>query len=169
MRFHNYYQQLSGTDPQGPAEAALHHLLVEGAQELLARLNRSHFHAAPAPDVAARVAELKGGVGRLRRELHAVGLSGSAEAVPVLLELLGREDDENDRSAIINALARLGGGSIVKPLAGRYAAEDEDCRWYTLKAMDYVGSAEAMAVVREQGLTDQEFFCQAIAGKILGR
>jgi hypothetical protein len=171
MRFHNYYQQVSGgMNRKAPTETALTHLLMEGAQELLARLNRSHFYAPPAAGVTALVAELKAqGAAKLHRQLHAVGLSGSADAVPVLLELLEREDDENDRSAIINALARLGSGSIVKPLAARYAGEDEDCRWYTLKAMDYVGGDEAMAVVREKGLADQEFFCQAIAGKILGR
>jgi hypothetical protein len=171
MRFHNYYQQVSGgMNRKGPAETALTHLLMEGAQELLARLNRSHFHAPPAPDVAGLEAKVNAqGTGKLRRELHAIGLSGSKTATPVLLERLGREEDENDRSAIINALARLGSGSIVRPLADRYAGEDEDCRWYTLKAMDYVGGDEAMAVVREKGLTDQEFFCQAIAGKILSR
>lgn len=171
MRFHNYYQQVSGgMNRKAPAETAITHLLMEGAQELLARLNRSHFRAPAAPGVAGLVASVKAqGAGRLHRELHAIGLSGSSDAVPVLLERLGREQDENDRSVVINALARLGSPSIVGPLAGRYAAEDEDCRWYTLKAMDYLGTAEALEVVREKGLADQEFFCQTIAKAILGR
>jgi hypothetical protein len=171
MRFHNYYQQVSGgMNRKTPAETAITHLLMEGSQELLTRLNRSHFHAPPAAGVAGLVANVKAqGAGRLHRELHAIGLSGSADAVPALLERLGREEDENDRSVLINALARLGSPSIIKPLADRYAAEDEDCRWYTLKAMDYVGSAEALAIVRDKGLGDQEFFCQALAGTILGR
>lgn len=171
MRFHNYYQQVSGgMNRKAPAETALTHLLMEGSQELLARLNRSHFHAPPAAGVAGLVAKVETqGAGKLHRELHAIGLSGSNDAVSALLGRLGREEDENDRSVLINALARLGSPSIVKPLAGRYAGEDEDCRWYTLKAMDYVGGDEAMSVVREKGLADQEFFCQALAGKILGR
>jgi len=171
MRFHNYYQQGSGgMNRKAPTEAAITHLLMEGGQELLARLNRSHFHAPPAAGVAAQVANVKAqGAGKLHPELHAIGLSGSPDAVPVLLERLGREEDENDRSVLINALARLGSPAVVKPLADRYAGEDEDCRWYTLKAMDYVGSDEALAVVREKGLADQEFFCQMIAKAVLGQ
>ena len=170
MRFHNYYQQMSGgMNRKTPTETAITHLLMEGAQELLARLNRSHFHAPPAAGVAGLVANVKAqGAGKLHRELHAIGLSGSPDAVPALLDRLGREEDENDRSVLVNALARLGSPSIIRPLAERYAAEDEDCRWYTLKAMDYVGSAEALAVVKEKGLADQEFFCQTIAKAILG-
>jgi len=167
MRFHNYYQQVSGgMNRKTPTETAITHLLMEGAQELLARLNgrtstRRRLRAWPGWSRTSR----RRASARLHRELHAIGLSGSQDAVPALLD---REEDENDRSVLVNALARLGSPSIVRPLAERYAAEDEDCRWYTLKAMDYVGSAEALAVVREKGLADQEFFCQTIAKAILG-
>ena len=48
------------------------------------------------------------------------------------------------------------------------AAEDEDCRWVTLKAMDYIGGAEADALVKGAGLADKDGGPRRLAEKIAG-
>ena len=53
-------------------------------------------------------------------------------------------------------------------LSQRYAAEDEDCRWVTLKAMDYIGGAEADALVKGAGLADKDGGPRRLAEKVTG-
>ena len=107
-------------------------------------MNRDFFKAPVHRDMAAKLQRLqtsgaKGAMGDLRH----VGLSGLPSATPALLARVPKEADENVRAAIIDALGLLGSADAVGPLAGRYATEDEDCRWYTLKTMDYIGGRDA--------------------------
>jgi hypothetical protein len=158
MRLHNYNGGYNaGMGRKDEAAVALAHLLVEGAQEALARLNRLHFKAPPHPGVAAVIEQVKAsGDQRPAAAVHRLGLSGAPEAVPVLIGLVGTEPDENRRAALIEALARLGAADAVGPLATRYATEDEDCRWATLKAMDYIGGAEAETLLKGPGRGDKD-------------
>ena len=150
MRLHNYNGGYNaGMGRKDEAMVALAHLLVEGAQEALARLNRLHFKAPPHPGVAALLDQVKTmGENRPAAALHRLGLSGSPDAPGVLLALVPKEPDENRRSSLIEALGRLGATEAVPMLGPRYALEDEDCRWVTLKALDYIGGADAGALVK---------------------
>lgn len=170
MRLHNYNGGYNaGMGRKDEAAVALAHLLVEGAQEALARLNRLHFKAPPHPGVAALIDQVKApGDTRSPGAVHRLGLSGSAEAVPVLLDLVGKEPDENRRSALIEALARLGAADAVSALAQRYPTEDEDCRWVTLKAMDYIGGPEAEKVLKGPGVGDKDGGPRRLAEKVTG-
>jgi hypothetical protein len=169
LRFHHYYGGYNaGMGRKDEAQEAIAQLLVESAQEAVGRLNREFFKAALYSGVASSVSRLQGSTPVTPAEMHRIGLSGAAEAVQPLLDLLTREADENRRSAIIDALARLGAKSAVTALANRYATEDEDCRWYTLKAMDYIGTPEALALVKGQGLEDKDGGPRRLAGRILG-
>lgn len=170
MRLHNYNGGYNaGMGRKDEAMVALAHLLVEGAQEALARLNRLHFKAPPHPGVAALLEQVKTmGANRPAAAVHRVALSGSPEAPAVLLALVPKEPDENRRSSLIEALARLGASEAVPVLSQRYAAEDEDCRWVTLKAMDYIGGADAEALLKSAGLADKDGGPRRLAEKVTG-
>jgi hypothetical protein len=164
LRAHKYYQAFNaGLGRRDEARAGLAHLLVEGAQEMVSRLNRSHFGAPPDPIVEKKVPTL---TGKSRIDLHVVGLSGAKAAVPVLIALIPKIEDENDRAAAIDALGRLGAPEAAPFLAGRYAKEDEDCRWATVKAMDAIGGQEAKAVV-EKGMQDEHDPIKRLSAKVL--
>ncbi len=169
MRLHNYNGGYNaGMGRKDEAAVALAHLLVEGAQEALARLNRLHFKAPPHPGIAAVIAQMKAPGERSAAALHRLGLSGSPDAPAVLLSLVPREADENRRSSLIEALARLGAADAVPVLSQRYATEDEDCRWVTLKAMDYIGGPAAEALLKGAGLGDKDGGPRRLAEKITG-
>ncbi|MFI5076923.1 MAG: HEAT repeat domain-containing protein, partial [Vicinamibacteria bacterium] len=170
MRLHNYNGGYNaGMGRKDEAMVALAHLLVEGAQEALARLNRLHFKAPPHPGVAALLEQVKTmGANRPAAAVHRVALSGSPEAPAALLALVPKEPDENRRSSLIEALARLGAPEAVPVLSQRYAAEDEDCRWVTLKAMDYIGGADAEALLKSAGLADKDGGPRRLAEKATG-
>ena len=86
----------------------------------------------------------------------------------MLLALVPKEPDENRRSSLIEALGRLGAAEAVPVLSQRYAAEDEDCRWVTLKAMDYIGGADAEALLKGAGLADKDGGPRRLAEKVTG-
>jgi hypothetical protein len=159
----------AGMGRKDEAAVALSHLFVEGAQEALARLNRLHFKAPAASNVGGLVEQVKKpGDQRSASALHRLSLSGANGASGLLLELIPKETDENRRSALIEALARLGAPDAVPVLSQRYAAEDEDCRWYTLKAMDYIGGAPAEALIKGAGLADKDGGPRRLAEKGAG-
>jgi hypothetical protein len=170
MRLHNYNGGYNaGMGRKDEAAVALAHLLVEGAQDALARLNRLHFKAPPHPGIAAAIEQVKGaGAQRSAASVHRLGLSGSPEAATALLSLVATEPDENRRSSLIEALGRLGAADAVPVLSQRYATEDEDCRWVTLKAMDYIGGSGAEALVKGSGLADKDGGPRRLAEKISG-
>jgi hypothetical protein len=169
MRLHNYNGGYNaGMGRKDEAAVALAHLLVEGAQEALARLNRLHFKAPPHPGIAAVIEQMKAPGERSAAALHRLALSGSPEAPAVLLSLVPKEPDENRRSSLIEALGRLGAADAVPVLSQRYATEDEDCRWVTLKAMDYIGGAGAETLVKGPGLADKDGGPRRLAEKISG-
>lgn len=157
-RAHTFFGKVNmGFGRKDEAEAGLAHLLVEGAQDVLARFNRELVKARPAPAVEEKLRVLTAsGVQGHEAELYLVGLSGLPAAVAPLLALLEKEPNEDNRSPLINALARLGSPEAIATLASRYEKEDEDCRWYTLKALDYIGGDKALAVLKEKGAKDQD-------------
>ena len=73
---------------------------------------------------------------------------------------------EPGRAVIVDALAILGRVSAVGPLASPVLTEDEDPRWYTLKAMDYIGGDEAMKVVTSSGMSDKDLGPNRLAQRI---
>jgi hypothetical protein len=168
LRTHTYSGGYNaGIGRRDEAESGAAHLLVEGAQEILARLNRDFFKAAPHPGMSGRLERLqKAGVEANLSDLRMVSLSGLPAAVPALISLVGTEKRESLRSAVIDGLAQLGSQEAVATLAGRYAKEDEDPRWYTLKAMDYIGGAEAGRVVTTVGMNDEDAGPKRLATRI---
>jgi hypothetical protein len=169
MRLHNYNGGYNaGMGRKDEAAVALAHLLVEGAQEALARLNRLHFKAPPHPGIATVIEQMKAPGERSAAALHRLALSGSPAAPAVLLALVPKEPDENRRSSLIEALGRLGAADAVPVLSQRYATEDEDCRWVTLKAMDYIGGADAETLLKGPGLGDKDGGPRRLAEKITG-
>lgn len=169
LRLHSYSGSYNaGFGRRDEAEASAAHLLVEGAQEILARLNREFFKVAPHADMSSRLARLQSaGVKGNLADLRMVGLSGLPAAVPALVGLLKTEKDEDLRASIVNSLAHLGSQDAVAVLAERYSTEeDEDVRWYSLKAMDYIGGSEAARVVSTVGANDEDAATKRLAARI---
>lgn len=167
-RFHSFIGEMpGGFSRKDEAEGALANLLVEGAQELVTRLNRELLKAPVLPHVEQKLQSVvANGVKGREGELHLVGLAAGPSAVEPLMGRLVKEASEDERSKIINALARIGSASAVAPLVERYAKEDEDCRWYSLKAMDYIGGEAAMALVK-QAVNDNEEPCKRLAKRLV--
>lgn len=169
-RLHNMYAQVNGgfglQDEVGETVAQF---LVESGQEIAARLNRDFFHAPVHPSVrleaeALAAAPLDDREAQIRR----IGLSGLPEAVPLFLGLLPREKDEGNRVYLLDALASLGSADALQPLAGRYDGEDEDCRFFILKAWDYLGTEEARALIARKGPQDKDVACRSFAERLKG-
>ena len=169
MRLHNYFSAFNaGLGRRDEAESGAAQVLVDGAQELLARLNREHFHAPPNPALRSTITAIQAGtVEDHPAELRAIGLSGVDTAVPALAAILPDEPTEGGRVAIIDALAILGSPDVVATLTSRYENEEEDCRWYTLKALDYIGTDEALEFVRSTGLDDDDSGPERLAQRIV--
>lgn len=170
MRLHNYNGGYNaGMGRKDEAGAGLAHLLVEGAQEALTRLNRAYFKAPPAASVKTLLDEVrKPGPQRPDAAVYKLGFSGSPDAPAVLLDLIPKETDENRRSMLIEALGRLQAQEAVPLLAQRLTAEDEDCRWFTIKAMDYIGGDVAAGVVKGAGVKDKDGGPRRLAERIAG-
>ena len=169
LRLHNYCGGYNaGMGRRDEAESCAAQLLIEGAQELLARLNRAYFHAAPHPSIAAKLTTAENAAADPQRGgIRAIGLSGLETATAALVKRLPNETSESGRAAIIDALAVLGSTAAVAPLSARYALEDEDPRWYTLKAMDYIGGDEAMKLVATAGVNDADNGPKRLAQRIV--
>lgn len=75
-----------------------------------------------------------------------LGRTGAAEAAPVLVERLGRQDDEEQRRALTRALEQLG-GPAVPGLAQALGAQDADpqVRRHAAEALVAVGPPAAEA------------------------
>jgi hypothetical protein len=169
VRLHNFCGGYNaGMGRRDEAESCAAQLLIEGAQELLARLNRDYFKAAPQAAIAQQLAALNAAsVDKQRAAVRAIGLSGLQTATPALLTLLPTVTAESGRAAIIDALAVLGSSSAVSLLSTRYTLEDEDPRWSTLKAMDYIGGDEATKVISSVGMSDKDLGPKRLAQRIL--
>ena len=169
-RVHDFSEGHSGAFSRtGASKAALASLIVTGSQEILCRLNREFLKAKSSPDIDKKVALLKvPDIAKQQADLHLVGLSGAAGADAALLGLLPAETSSDGRALIINALARLGAPAAVPALIQRYDKEDEQGRWYTLKAMDYIGGDAAAALIAGKGPQDEVYSVKALAARIQG-
>jgi hypothetical protein len=172
-RLHNMYARYPGggmglLSAQDEYSEALANFLIDSGQEIVARLNRDFFKAPVQPGILRKAEALASAANLDDREadLRMIGLSGSREAVPILLGLLPKEKDEGNRVYVIDALANLGTADAVQPLAQRYAREDEDCRFFILKAWDYIGGEEAQGLISRNGGPDKDHACRALAGRL---
>lgn len=148
-------------------QAALAKIVLVGAQQTLARLNREHFKAPTLPALETRLASLGKIDDRGETELHAIGLSGVRGASAALASRLEKEDDENVRTSLVYALISLGATDQLPLLIRRYASEDPDVRYATIIAMANAGTPEAMALIREQGLKDKTAIIRKLSDRIV--
>jgi hypothetical protein len=148
-------------------QAALAKIVIVGAQQILARLNRDHFHAPALPAMEARLAGLKKIDDRGETELHAIGLSGAGGAGAALATRLASERDENARTSIVYALTSLGAAEQVPLLIKRYASEDDDVRYATIIALANAGTPEALQFIREKGMKDKTLIVRTLSERFL--
>src|SRR6185503_2622323 len=148
-------------------QAALAKVVVMGAQQVLARLNREHFGAPALPALEARLAGLKKIDDRGETELHLIGLSGVRGASAALASRLESERDENARTSIVYALTSLGAEEHVPLLIRRFASEDDDVRYATIIALASVGTPEALALIREKGTKDKTLIIRKLSERLL--
>ena len=148
-------------------QAALAKIILVGAQQSLARLNREHFKAPALPAMEARLAALKKIDDRGETELHAIGLSGVRGAAAALASRLETEQDENVRTSIVYALTSLGAAEQAPLLIRRYASEDPDVRYATIIALANAGTPEALALIREKGTKDKTVIIRKLSDRML--
>lgn len=148
-------------------QVALAKILVVGAQQILARLNREHFEAPALPTMETRLAGLGKIDDRGETELHAIGLSGVRGASAALASRLESERDENVRTSIVYALTSLGAEEHVPLLVRRFASEDDDVRYATLIALASAGTPEALALIREKGPKDKTLIIRKLSERLL--
>lgn len=148
-------------------QAALAKILVVGAQQTLARLNREHFQAPALATIETRLANLKAIDKHSEGELHAIGLSGVRGASAALAARLASERDENVRTSIVYALTNLGAEEHVPLLARRFASEDDDVRYATIIALASAGTPEALALIREKGTKDKTLIVRKLSERLL--
>ena len=148
-------------------QAALAKILVVGAQQTLARLNREYFEAPALPTMETRLAGLRKIDDRGESELHAIGLSGVRGASAALASRLESERDENARTSIVYALTSLGAEEHVPLLARRFASEDDDVRYATIIALANAGTPEALALIREKGTKDKTLIIRKLSERLL--
>jgi len=150
---------------------ALAQVLIEAAQEALARLNQRYFRQPAHPRLADKIAEVRRGGAKPEEEgIRWLGLSGASEAVEPLLEVLRKGEDESARAEAVEALLLLGAESALPELRQRYASEDEDVRCAILAAvpeLDPEGGVAWIASVR--GPADKNKGCQHLALRRMGR
>lgn len=170
MRVHNMIARFNGgMGARDENTEAFNIFLVEASQELVARLNRRFFQAPHNPALEASILNMMPGmVGDREPEVRRIGLSGYQGAVEPLLELLRQLPDENHRVFVIEALAWLGSEQAVPTLVERYRGEDEDCRFYTLKALDVIGGERAEKLIEREGRKDPDPACRALANRLSG-
>jgi hypothetical protein len=171
LRAHSYTGKFNGGfGRQDEAEESAAHLFVEGAQEMLALINRDFIKAPPASDIKARFARVRAdGVEKAEADVWAIGLSGFPEAGPALLSMLPSQPSEGLRARVINTLGLLGTREAVAVLGERYAKEEEDARYATLKAMDYIGGPDAERVINTSGAKDEDGGPNRLANRIAGK
>ncbi|HUR83379.1 MAG TPA: HEAT repeat domain-containing protein [Thermoanaerobaculia bacterium] len=150
------------------AQMALEKIILVGAQEILARLNREHIHASALVPMQGKLAALKN-IGEHEGDLHAIGLSGVRGGAAAIATMIEKEQDENARTSLVYALTDLGAAPHAPMLMRRYASEDADVRYATLLALDSVGSAEAMAFIRENGPKDKNTAVRRLAERLSAR
>ena len=148
-------------------QASLAKIVVYGAQQILARLNREHFQAPALPTMEMRLAGLKKIDDHGEAELHAIGLSGVRGASAALASRLASERDENARTSIVYALTSLGAEEHVPLLIQRFASEDDDVRYATIIALASAGTPEALALIREKGAKDKTLIIRKLSERLL--
>jgi HEAT repeats len=148
-------------------QASLAKILLVGTHQILARLNREHFKAPVLPAMETRLAGLKKIDDKGEGDLHAIGISGVRGASAALAARLATERDENVRTSIVYALTSLGAEEHVPLLAKRYASEDADVRYATIIALGQVGTPEALALIREQGMKDKTVIIRKMSERLL--
>lgn len=150
---------------------ALAQILIESAQEALARLNQRFFRQPAHPRVADKIADLRrGGAKPDENDIRWLGLSGAPEAVDPLLAVLKKAGDESARAEVVEALLLLGATGALPELRQRYAKEDEDVRCAILAAVPELDPEEGVAWLGSGGGSrDKNKVCQHIALRRMGR
>ena len=157
--FHGLHVRYNGGfGARDEAREATGRFMIDSAQEIVARLAREHLEAQVHSTVAYALDALsKTGVENHHPALRRVGLSGLPEAGAVLVELLAREKQEDERGHIIDALASLGDLEALSRVAARYPTEpDEDTRFFSLKAFAYSRTEEGEKWIADLGTRDKD-------------
>ena len=126
-------------------QLALEKVLLIGTHQILARLNREHFHAPVLPAMETKLVGLNEGHRPGRRPARDRHLRRNRRPA-ALAARLEKEKDENGRTSIVYALTSLGAEEHIPLLTRRFAAEDDDVRYATIIALAstlHAGSAEA--------------------------
>lgn len=147
--------------------ASLTKILVVGAQQILARLNREHFQAPALPAMEARFASLKTIDDDGETAVHAIGLSGvhgASVALASRLERARRERPHLHRPRPHQPRPRRARAAPLR----RFASEDDNVRYATIIALANAGTLEALALIREKGTKDKTMIVRKLSERVVG-
>lgn len=169
--FHGMYTRFNGGfGGRDEAGEAIARFLVESAQEIVARIGHGVLGAPPHPAILGLAGDLASqGVENRYADLRRVGLSGLPEALPHLSAALAQETEEDNRSALLGAIANLRTSAALPLLERAYATDQEDCRYFVLKALAYLGTSEARALFSQLSRKEEEKSAQRFATWWLAR
>ena len=168
LGLHNlHWRYNGGFGIKDESQEALAHLVVESSQEILAYLARlARLPATGAVDTALSAVSAYGVNGR-EVEVRKVGLSGDRKLAQDLVAVLPRLKEEDERFEVYEALANLREPAVVPELIRWYDREDDDGRYFILKALAYIGGDEAREFLQERSLRDPEKGCRKLAERAL--
>ncbi len=150
---------------------AVAQIVIEAAQEALARLNQRYFRQPAHARSADKIADVRrAGAKPEEDDVRWLGLSGAPEAIEPLLAVLDKAEDESVRAEAVEALLVLGATEVVPELCSRYAKEDEDVRCAILAAVPELDPVEGVAwLASGGGARDKNKACQHVALRRMGR
>jgi len=150
---------------------AIAQVIIESAQDAIARLNRQFFRQPANGRAADKIADVRrAGREPDENDLRWLGLSGAPEAVEPLLAVARGAANETTRAEAIEALGLLGAKDAVAELRKSFAREkDEDVRYALLAVTPELDPENGLAWVTANGPKDKKKECQHLALRLMGR
>lgn len=145
-------------------EEAIAQVLIEGAQEILARLNTHHFQLQPSSSLKFKqIALEKSGFGDNKHNVRQLALAPYDETRETLKALLKKKKKGMTRYHILNFLALMATPEETGYFINIYRKEsDYYARCYLIKALSLCEGASAQEFLSRTAANDPEAFCAAM-------
>lgn len=156
----------AGFGAKDEAREAVAQFLVESSQEVLAFVARTLDVPAAESVTGALDSVVASGVKDRILEVRRVGLSGADGAAEKLAQRIDRESKEGHRIELYEALGNLREPTAVDTLTARFATDDEDGRYFIVKALAYIGGEDALAFVRDRATNDGDRGVRNLAERV---
>lgn len=120
-------------------------------QQVAAILNRNVFHQAADPQLVQDATQRLHGSDADKRcqGAYILGVTGDPAVIPLLMPYLD-DPEKKVRRAVVDALGTLGAREALPALLKRFAGEDGNVQWATIKDILQLGTPEGFAWLQQQ-------------------